>query len=225
MLTDLEMLATLRCHPLFEGMAEGSFQEVCRLAIQRRLDSGECLLHQGKPADRFYILIQGQMKLTRVLMEGQEKLVEIIQPGQSFGEALLFSGEGLNAFTASALKASSLVSLDGLHYRRMLESQPHLCLNLLGRFSQRMGQFLDEIDTLAMANASQRVARFLNQELQSGANLVQLHVPKRLIASQLGIQPETFSRILHRLMDAGIIAMERRNIRVLDTPALTGFIQ
>ena len=225
MLTDPEMLTTLRRHPLFEGMAEGPFQEVCRLAIHRRLDGGECLIHQGESADRFYVLIQGQMKLTRVLMEGQEKLVEIIQPGQSFGETPLFSGEGLNAFSASALKACSLVSLDGVHYRRLLEGQPQLCMNLLGRLSQRMEQFLDEIDTLAMANASQRVARYLNQELRDGANLVQLHVPKRLIASQLGIQPETFSRILHRLTDAGIIAMERRCIRVLDTPALTGFIQ
>ena len=225
MLTDMEILTTLRQHPLFDGLAEGPFQEVCRLAIQRRLDAGECLLHQGEPAERFYVLVQGQMKLTRVLMEGQEKLVEIVQPGQSFGEALMFSGQECNPFSASALKACSLVSLDSLHYRRLLEAQPQLCLNLLGRFSQRMQQFLDEIDTLAMANASQRVARYLNQELQNGANLVQLHVPKRLIASQLGIQPETFSRILHRLIDAGIIAMERRNIRVLDTPALTGFIQ
>jgi CRP-like cAMP-binding protein len=225
MLTDTEMLTTLRQHPLLAGLTDGLFQEVCRQAIQRRLETGECLVHQGESADRFYVLIQGQIKLTRVLMEGQEKLVEIVQPGQSFGEALMFAGQSLTPFSASALKPCLLASLDGAHFRRLLEGQPQLCLKLLGRFSQRMHQFLEEIDTLAMANASQRVARYLNQELQEGANLVQLHVPKRLIASQLGIQPETFSRILHRLMDAGIIAMERRNIRVLDTPALTGFIQ
>jgi len=50
-------------------------------------------------------------------------------------------------------------------------------------------------------------------------------VPKRLIASQLGIQPETFSRILHRLIDAGLIAMERRNIRIINTPRLASYYE
>ena len=42
-----------------------------------------------------------------------------------------------------------------------------------------------------------------------------LQVPKRLVASKLGIQPETFSRILHRLVDAGLIEVQRRTIRIM----------
>jgi CRP-like cAMP-binding protein len=60
---------------------------------------------------------------------------------------------------------------------------------------------------------------------QNSDGQINLSVPKRLIASQLGIQPETFSRILHRLIDAGLIAMERRNIRVLDTTSLVNYCE
>ena len=84
-------------------------------------------------------------------------------------------------------------------------------------------QRLNEIDTLTLGNASRRVARYLCQEQEAGNGHIQLCVPKRLIASQLGIQPETFSRILHRLIDAGLIAMERRVIRVLDRPSLANY--
>ena len=78
-------------------------------------------------------------------------------------------------------------------------------------------------DTLTLGNASRRVVRYLCQEQEQGNGQIQLSVPKRMIASQLGIQPETFSRILHRLIDAGLIAMERRVIRVLDRPSLVSY--
>ncbi|MCY1272401.1 Global nitrogen regulator [compost metagenome] len=223
MLTDTENLEALRQHDLFSKLPEAPFQEVCRLAIHRRLESGDTLFHQGDAADRFYLLLSGQMKLTRVLFEGQEKLVDVIQPGQSFAEALLFSGISHYPVTSSALKPSSLISLDGMHYRHLLEEQPRICLDLLASLSQRLHQRLNEIDTLTSGNASRRVVRFLCQEQEAGNGQIHLSVPKRLIASQLGIQPETFSRILHRLMDAGLIAMERRQIRVLDTPSLASY--
>lgn len=223
MLTDSNTITALRQHHLFGRLPAAAFHEVCGLAIFRRLDSGDVLFHQGDAADRFYLLLDGQMKLTRVLPEGHEKLVEVIHAGQSFAEALLFSGTPNYPVTASALKGSSLVSIDGAHYRRILEEQPKICLDLLATFSIRLHQRLNEIDTLTLANASRRVVRFLRQEQEASNGPIQLNVPKRLIASQLGIQPETFSRILHRMIDAGVIAMERRNIRILDTPSLVNY--
>ena len=223
MLTDSNTLTALRQHHLFGKLPAAAFHEVCGLAIFRRLDGGDILFHQGDVADRFYLLLEGQMKLTRVLPEGHEKLVEVIHAGQSFAEALLFSGAPNYPVSASALKGSSLVSIDGSHYRRILEEQPKICLDLLATFSIRQHQRLNEIDTLTLANASRRVVRFLCQEQEACNGPIQLNVPKRLIASQLGIQPETFSRILHRMIDAGVIAMERRNIRILDTPSLVNY--
>ena len=223
MLTDSNTLTALRQHHLFGKLPAAAFHEVCGLAIFRRLDGGDILFHQGDVADRFYLLLAGQMKLTRVLPEGHEKLVEVIHAGQSFAEALLFSGAPNYPVSASALKGSSLVSIDGSHYRRILEEQPKICLDLLATFSIRLHQRLNEIDTLTLANASRRVVRFLCQEQEACNGPIQLNVPKRLIASQLGIQPETFSRILHRMIDAGVIAMERRNIRILDTPSLVNY--
>ncbi len=223
MLTDSNTITALRQHHLFGKLPAAAFHEVCGLAIFRRLDGGDILFHQGDVADRFYLLLDGQMKLTRVLPEGHEKLVEVIHAGQSFAEALLFSGAPNYPVSASALKGSSLVSIDGSHYRRILEEQPKICLDLLATFSIRLHQRLNEIDTLTLANASRRVVRFLCQEQEACNGPIQLNVPKRLIASQLGIQPETFSRILHRMIDAGVIAMERRNIRILDTPSLVNY--
>jgi CRP-like cAMP-binding protein len=223
MLTDKHILDDLRRHPLFGKLPAEAFEEVCNRAIWRKLDSSSVVFHQGEPAERFYFLLEGQVTLTRVLPEGVEKLVEVIHPGQSFAEALLFSGVPCYPVTANAQRQGSLVSIDGGHYRKLLEQQPKICLDLLASFSVRLHQRLNEMDTLSLANASQRVVRYLNQEQSGDSGEIQLCVPKRMIASQLGIQPETFSRILHRLIDAGLIAMDRRNIRILDNRNLLNF--
>lgn len=223
MLTDAATQERLRQHHLFERLPVALFEQVCQLANRRKVESGAVLFHQGAPAERFYLLLEGQIALTRSLQEGQEKLAEVIAPGECFAEALMFNGSPLYPVTATAFRNSELVSIDAVHFRSLLEGQPGICLELLGSMSIRLHQRLNEIDTLTQASASRRVARYLCQQVQADGEQIQLKVPKRLIASQLGIQPETFSRTLHRLAENGLIDMERRTIRILDRARLADF--
>ncbi|AZC51205.1 Crp/Fnr family transcriptional regulator [Pseudomonas chlororaphis] len=223
MLTHPSIVLFLRRHHLFSQLPEPVFEEVCAQAMLRRLASHGTLMHQGDPAKRFFLLVSGQVKLYRISGEGQENLVEIIQPGQTFAEALLFSQARFYPVNASALKDSVLISIDGNHYRHALEDQPQVCLAILASMSVHLHQRLKDIDTLTLGSASRRVVSFLLQERDPRSGEVVLQVSKRLVASKLGIQPETFSRILHRLVDSGLIAMERRTILILGAEELAAY--
>lgn len=223
MLSETSLIAELRRHHLFSRLPETAMQEVCALAHLRRLKAGAMLFHQGDRAERFYFVFSGQIKLHRVASDGQEKLVEVMRAGDSFAEALLFTGAANYPVSATALKGTLLASLHGAHYRRLLEEHPSICLDILGILTLRLHQRLNEIDTLTLANASRRVVRFLSQAQEEECGVVTLDVPKRLIASKLGIQPETFSRILHRLIDAGLISVQRRRIEILDQRSLAAY--
>lgn len=52
---------------------------------------------------------------------------------------------------------------------------------------------------------------------------VEIPVAKQLVAGHLSIQPETFSRIMHRLGDEGIIHLDGREISILDRERLECF--
>ncbi|MGS0737469.1 Crp/Fnr family transcriptional regulator [Pseudomonas sp. GG8] len=225
MLTHPSIVLILRRHHLFSQLPERVFQDVCNLANLKHLGCHATLMHQGDPAKRFFLLVSGQIKLHRVTGEGQENLVEIIHAGQTFAEALLFSQARLYPVSATALKDCVLVSIEGSHYRNALEDQPKICLAILASMSIHLHQRLKDIDTLTLANASRRVINFLFQERDPVNGQIVLQVSKRLVASKLGIQPETFSRILHRLVESGLIAMERRNIRILAEEDLAAYQQ
>ncbi|MNT80991.1 transcriptional regulator FixK [compost metagenome] len=51
----------------------------------------------------------------------------------------------------------------------------------------------------------------------------ELPMAKQLIAGHLSIQPETFSRIIRRLIDEQIITQDGRRIVILDRPRLEQF--
>jgi CRP-like cAMP-binding protein len=223
MLTEPSLVAQLRRHHLFSRLPEAALQEVCASANLKRLAAGASLFHQGDKADRFYFVFSGQVKLHRVVCDGQEKLVEIIRAGESFAEALLFTGVPQYPVSATALKTCQMASLHGSQYRRLLEEHPSICLDILATLSIRLHQRLNEIDTQTLANACHRVRRFLAQAHEEGNGVIMLDVPKRLIASKLGIQPETFSRILHRLIDSGVIAVQRRRIEIIDLQGLSNY--
>lgn len=224
MLTDPAMLAALSRHYLFSSLPVAAQRNIASHTCAKRLGHGTSLFHQGDPVQHFYVLVSGQIKLHRITSDGQEKLIEVIRPGDAFAEALLFNGVSVYPLSATALKDSLLLSVQNAQYLRLLTEQPKLCLPLLASLSIRLHQRLNEIDNLTSSNAHHRVVRFLFQEQRGDSGVVNLDVPKRLIASKLGIQPETFSRILHRLIKAGLIAVERRRIEILDARNLAAYL-
>src|SRR3546814_19804694 len=113
MLTHPSIVLLLLRHHLFSQLPERVFEDVCNLAVLKRLECNSTLMHQGDPAKRFFLLVSGQIKLFRVTGEGQENLVEIIQSGQTFAEALLFSQARCYPVSASALKDSEIGSASG----------------------------------------------------------------------------------------------------------------
>jgi CRP-like cAMP-binding protein len=53
---------------------------------------------------------------------------------------------------------------------------------------------------------------------------IALDTSKQTLASQLNLAPETFSRALHHLVNAGLIDVQGRTIRVKDAQRLKLFL-
>ena len=188
--------------------------------LRLRLDDGEDLFRQGDPALRFYLLLRGHMKLYRLSPEGNEKVIEIVTPGSTFAEALMFLRRPHYPVSATAVGTVDLVSLDAMDFHAMLSGSVETCLLLLGDMSRRLRGLIGEIDDLSLHSATCRVAGYLARRAQQEGNAFDLGVPKQVIASRLSVQPETLSRTLRSLGEAGVIRVEGGRVEVLDRPAL-----
>ncbi|PMY61709.1 MULTISPECIES: Crp/Fnr family transcriptional regulator [Pseudomonas] len=216
----------LRSHHLFEPLNEEQLDELMAASQLLSLDKGDPLFRQGEPAEAFYFVIAGAVKVYRLTPDGQEKVFEVIGPRQTFAEAMMLMDTPDYVACAEAIGPTQLYRLSNDTYLRLLQSNSRLTFALLGKLCVRLHQRVNEIETLSLKNATHRVVRYLLtqlMQLQPVERRFELPMAKQLIAGHLAIQPETFSRIIRRLIDEKIISQDGRQIVILDRPRLEQF--
>lgn len=225
--TDTDTFLTpLKQHYLFNRIEEPEFTGLVRRIRTVTLDTGEALFHQDEPARRFYLVREGQIKLSRVSAAGQEKVIEIMMPGHTFAEAVMFMRRENYPVTAQALMPSTVYAIPNEAYRDILRQSTEACFRLLADLSIKLHSRVQELDQLAQQNATYRLIRHLTNRLPADCGPqaeVELDVPKHVLASKLSIKPESFSRLLNSLSQQGIITVENKRILVHDVHRLKHF--
>ncbi|AIL61344.1 Crp/Fnr family transcriptional regulator [Pseudomonas alkylphenolica] len=216
----------LRSHHLFEPLNDEQLDELMASSHLLNVDKGEPLFHQGEPAEAFYFVIAGAVKIYRLTPDGQEKVFEVVGPRQTFAEAMMLMDTPNYVASAEAIGPSQLYRLSTHTYMHLLQNNSRLTFALLGKLCVRLHQRVNEIETLSLKNATHRVVRYLLTQLMQAQPVerqFELPMAKQLIAGHLSIQPETFSRIIRRLIDEQIITQDGRHIVILDRPRLEQF--
>lgn len=228
MKTDGDLTAALRRNHLFADLGDEQLQLVLETAQLCPLRAGEALFTRGQPAQRFFLLRSGLMKLSRLSPQGEEKIIEIVTPGQMFAEAIMFmEKKGGYPVNATAIEESLAVSFVNETFISILRDSNATCFRLMASMSRRLHQHVSEIDRLTLHTASDRLLNYLVQQArqQNGTMQLQLRVAKNVLAAQLSIKPETLSRIFTRLGNEGLISVDGAQITIHDIETLRRQIQ
>lgn len=219
-----DYVRALRRAYLFADMSEEHLQALLRDAREIQLRPGTDLFSHGTPAEHFYFVRDGLIKLFRLSREGDEKIIEIIRPGETFAEAVAFMGnQARYPVSAQAVSDASVIAFGQKTFLQLLRHSPEACFGMLASMSRRLHMLVNQIDSLTLQNATYRLVAYLLEQIPAGAEAspdIQLMTPKAVIASRLAIQPETLSRILARLRQGGLIDVQGAHITVRDVEAL-----
>jgi len=205
---------------MFARLTDKQLERVARHAVRIHLAEGEMLFQQNDRAERFYMLLRGQIKLFRLGPSGNEKVIEIVTPLSTFAEALMFLDRPAFPVGAQAMQPAEVISIDAVDFASMLRESVDTCFMLLGDMSQRLRGLIREIDDLSLSSATCRVAGYLLSKSEPEGRIFDLEVPKQTLASRLSVQPETFSRIVRQLSNQGILAVHGSRVEISDRDRL-----
>ena len=219
---DLEILQRV---PLFAGLDEPQLDGLLRDASVRDHPKGQLLFQQGDTADRFYVVLGGWVKIFRLTPDGDQAVMGLFTHGETFAEAAMFMGGSFPA-SAEVTEEARLLRIQSGPFRKRLHAEPEIAVAMLASVSRRMHYLVGQIEQLQLRSGTQRVAHFLLKQCpaQEGPAEIVLPYDKSLIASRLGMKPESFSRALARLRDLGV-STARSHVSISDTAALAKYCE
>lgn len=224
------ILEILERHPLFAGIPREEIAPLageCRLRTPRK---GDRLFGCREPAEAFFLVVAGRVKLSRTTPQGREHVVEVIRAGESFALMPVLEG-GAYPVDATSLGDSSLVRIPRQAFLRFLARNPgvharasKIVAERLRRFSRR----LEEVSTRPVrARIANHILGLAGREggVPADGSVVDLGATREVAAASIGTVREVFIRTLKEMEREGAVAVRGRRIEVRDLAALRGMAE
>lgn len=195
------------------------------ILCRRRIAAHRPLFRQGDAADRLFAIRSGSARTASVSADGAEQILGFHLPGDVLGLEGL--GEASHDCTAESLENSEVcvISLPGID--RLMSELPGVrrqLFRLVGRQSQRQQ---NQLFRLSCRSSERRLTSFLVDLIERNTDgngimpeSLHLSMSRGEIANHLGLAPETLSRQLAELRQAGILESRGRWLKVLDPQGL-----
>lgn len=217
------MANALRSCRLFAGLSPESLNAIAAITLPKCIDKGAYLFHEGDPCHGFYVVQRGAINLHRMHAAGKEQIIQILRAGESFAEGSVATESGYPA-DARALESSQVLLVPKLEILALLRRQPDLALRMLGSVSAHLQVMVRQLEDLRVNNVQTRLANWLMKRCVSTATdrptRIDLTMPKRVLAAELGTVSETFSRTLAKFRQQGLIEVAGKSVVVLSPARL-----
>jgi len=207
--------------PIFKGLQEGQLSDLAEIAVEKHFSKGQIIFLEGDEGKGFFVVYSGLVKIYKISSEGKEKILRLVKPHDIFGPVPLFSGETYPA-SADAMKSTKAFFFPRNVFINLIKKNPDIALNMLDALSDRLRQFTIQVEDLSLKEIPGRLATYFLQvsKEESRSDVFTLEITKAQIANLLGTTPETLSRVLSRMREAGIIEDKGKKIKILDIESL-----
>ncbi|MCB1041722.1 MAG: Crp/Fnr family transcriptional regulator [Acidobacteria bacterium] len=223
--TDRDILGDL---PMFAGLELQEREALSRCASLVLGQTDDRLFEEGEPANGFFILRSGRVKMRKISPSGHEVVLHVATPPNMIGcRALTSTGTSYPA-TAVCMEQVEALRFTRDKFLQAVSDSPDVFFGLLIDLNRRLKEIYT-LQSALMEPVEQRIATLLlhqalpkDRELSDWRKypLQEVKLTKSVIGSIVGTSTETAIRILSRWKKKGLIGSERGSTRVLNPEAI-----
>jgi CRP/FNR family transcriptional regulator len=193
---------------------------------RRPLKRGDILYSGGQNQECIYVAREGAFKTVVYNSDGTSQVTGFHMPGEILGLDAL--GTSRHTCDAIALTLADVCEIPIGSLESVASQVPGLQHQLLKIIGQTINRDQKHIELLSKKNAHERVAIFLHQLAERSKALgrseqrFMIPMSREDIGSYLGLVIETVSRTLSKMQEDGLIAVNGRDVQILQKDKLHG---
>ena len=207
--------------PPFSRLERAQTRTILDLASSRRYDTGVAIFEEGMPAERFFMLLDGYVRVVRVTPTGEQVTVLHIPSGQLCGIALAL---GRDTYPATAIAASESIALSwpSRLWHEFAATYDGFATETYKTVGLRLGELNTQIVEMATQQVEQRVAnallRLINQTGRKAEGGIEIDFPitRQDLSELTATTLHTVSRLLSAWEKQGLVQSQRKRITVCD---------
>lgn len=203
--------ASLSKVDLFKDLPSSCLDALEQGSEVRDIRPGHVFFRTGETGQRLFFLERGGVQTFRT--SGTRKLIIAeLKPPAIFGE-MAFVGQSMYHCSAQTTETSRIRIIGRSELESLLDRYPIITRRLLDLVSERFVRVLLDLEATSFRQLLPRIAGLLIERAQ-GESIEDL--THKEIAQHLRVYRESVTTALGELRKAGIIAVDRKRIRVLD---------
>jgi CRP/FNR family transcriptional regulator len=206
--------------PFFSLLTEEELNLIDNIASEKEFKKGEYIFFEGDEGDRFYIIKNGQVKLTKMIKNGDEQILNIFSDHDIIAEIVAFD-KGNYPASAVTMTETEVIVFDQSELENLILKHPSIGVKLLREMSGRLRRAQENVRDLALKDSSARVAGLLiflaekYGEKKKERVILDISLTQQELANMIGSSRETVSRVLGQFESEDLIKSSRKKIIIL----------
>ena len=192
--------------------------------VQQKYAKKEYIYLPYDNSEKVCFIIHGNVEVGYLDESGRELSIDILGPGEAFGALL---GRDLTGGFARSIDKAVLAVLSKDDFAELLERHPRFALRIIALMNQRLNILEAKLRNLVFSDVKTRICKLLLTLFQKSGDrrsgLIKIPLTHQDIANLVASSRETASLHLSELKKSGIIAYERKRIRIRTLAELERF--